>query len=70
MSVSSKGMKKFTTQCYVKGEPQNKRDFILNRVKDKEARNSLIVPFNPVPESKLGELAAHFDIVLGRTPEN
>lgn len=70
MSVSSKGMKKFTTQCYVKGEPQNKRDFILNRVKDKEARNSLIVPFDPVPGSKLGELTARFDIVLGRTPEN
>ena len=70
MSVSSKGLKKFTTQCYVKGEPQNKRDFILNSVKDMNARNSLVIPFDPLPGSKLGELAANFDIVLGRTPEN
>lgn len=70
MRVSSKGMKKFTTQCYVKGEPGNKRDFILNRVKDKKARNSLIVSFDPISGSKLGELAANFDIVLGQTPEN
>lgn len=70
MSVSAKGLKKLTTQCYVKGEPQNKQDFILSRVKDKKARNSLIIPFDPVSGSKLGEVAATFDIVLGLTPES
>jgi hypothetical protein len=34
------------------------------------ARNSLVIPFDPLPGSKVGELAANFDIVLGRTPEN
>ena len=52
------------------GRAPKQADFILNRVKDKEARNSLIVPFDPVPDSKLGELTARFDIVLDRTPEN
>jgi protocatechuate 3,4-dioxygenase beta subunit len=70
MSVSAKGLKKLTTQCYVKGESQNKQDFILSRVKDKKARNSLIIPFDPVSGSKLGEVAATFDIVLGLTPES
>jgi len=70
MSVSSKGLKKLTTQCYVQGEPKNKQDFILNRVKDKKARNSLIIPFDPVPRSKLGEVAATFNIILGLTPES
>ncbi len=70
MSVSAKGQKKFTTQCYVKGEPRNQTDFILKRVKDPKARESLIVPFEPVKGSKLGEVAARFDIVLGWTPES
>jgi protocatechuate 3,4-dioxygenase beta subunit len=70
MAVSAKGKKKFTTQCYIKGEPKNKRDFILNRVKDEKARNSLIIPFRPLPGSKAGELAANFDIILGWTPES
>jgi protocatechuate 3,4-dioxygenase beta subunit len=69
VAVSAKGKKKFTTQCYIKGEPQNQRDFILNRIKDEKARNSLILPFLPLPSSKVGELAANFDIILGWTPE-
>jgi protocatechuate 3,4-dioxygenase beta subunit len=69
MSVSAKGKEKFTTQCYIKGEPRNEKDFILRRVKDSKARNSLIVPFNPVKGSKIQEVSAKFDIVLGWTPE-
>jgi protocatechuate 3,4-dioxygenase beta subunit len=70
MAISANGKRKLTTQCYVKGEPRNKKDFILKRVKDSNARNSLIVPFNPLPSSKLGEVKAQFDIVLGWTPES
>ena len=69
MAVSAKGKRKFTTQCYIKGEPKNKKDFILNSIKDEKARNSLVLPFRPLPGSKAGELAANFDIVLGWTPE-
>ena len=70
MSVSSKGQRKLTTQCYVKGEPRNKMDFILKKIKDSKARDSLIVPFKPMKGSKLGELTARFDIVLGWTPQD
>ena len=70
MAVSAKGEKKFTTQCYIKGEPRNQKDFILKRVKDLKARESLIVPFKKVNGSKTGEVAAKFDIVLGWTPES
>jgi protocatechuate 3,4-dioxygenase, beta subunit len=58
-----------TTQCYIKGEPQNDRDGILRGVRDARARESLIVDFGRIPSSKIGELAAKFDIVLGVTPE-
>ena len=70
MSVSCKGQQKLTTQCYVQGEPRNKMDFILKKVKDTKARESLIVPFKPMKGSKLGELTARFDIVLGWTPRD
>ena len=63
-----KGREKWTTQCYVKGEPQNERDFVLKGVTDLKARESLIVDFSPVKGSRIGELAARFDIVLGFTP--
>jgi len=70
MAVSAKGEKKFTTQCYIKGEPRNQKDFILKRVNDLKARESLIVPFKKVNGARTGEEAAKFDIVLGWTPES
>ena len=70
MAVSTKGKRVLTTQCYVKNEPRNHKDFILQRVKDTKARDSLVVPFNPLKDSKVGEVSARFDIVLGFTPTN
>ena len=70
MAVSTKGKRVLTTQCYVKNEPRNQKDFILQRVKDTKARDSLVVPFNPLKDSKVGEVSARFDIVLGFTPTN
>lgn len=68
-AVKVKGQEQFTTQCYIKGEPQNARDFVLQAIRDEKARESLIVDFAPIKDSRIGELAANFDIVLGYTPE-
>lgn len=68
-AVKMKGREKFTTQCYIKGEPQNEKDGVLRGISDSKARASVIVPFTPLPNSRVGELAAKFDIVLGYTPE-
>jgi protocatechuate 3,4-dioxygenase beta subunit len=65
VAVKTRGQEKFTTQCYIKGEPQNETDNILRRTENREA---LIVPFAPMAGSTVGELAARFDIVLGFTP--
>lgn len=59
-----------TTQCYIQGEPQNERDGVLQRISDQKQRESVIVDFKPMKESKLGECVANFDIVLGHTPES
>ena len=58
-----------TTQCYVKGEPANERDGIYKSIRDPKARESVTVDFAPIPGSRIGELAARFDVVLGFTPE-
>lgn len=60
---------KFTTQCYIKDHPQNERDFVLRGVGDAQQRESLLVDFKPIEGSRVGELQARFDIVLGYTPE-
>jgi protocatechuate 3,4-dioxygenase, beta subunit len=66
--VKRRGADEFTTQCYVKGEEQNERDGIFRSIRDEKARKLLLVDFAPIKESKLGELEARFDIVLGVTP--
>jgi protocatechuate 3,4-dioxygenase beta subunit len=67
--VKVRGKDKFTTQCYVKGEPGNARDGIFMGIRDKKARESLLADFAPIKESRVGEVAASFNVVLGFTPE-
>jgi protocatechuate 3,4-dioxygenase beta subunit len=67
--VKRAGKELLTTQCYIKGEPQNERDGVLRGITDAKAKESVIVPFTPLKNSRTGELAARFDIVLGVTPE-
>ena len=68
-SVKVPGQPKFTTQCYVFGEPGNEKDGVLKGITDAKARKSVIIPFSPLEGSKAGELTARFDVVLGFTPE-
>jgi protocatechuate 3,4-dioxygenase beta subunit len=67
--VLARGREVLTTQCYVKGHPQNARDGVLRGIHDDRARESVQVDFAPLPGSTAGELTATFDIVLGLTPE-
>jgi len=68
MAVKLRGRDKFTTQCYIKGHPLNEKDGVLLGVKDERTRHSLLIDFAPLPNSRVGELAARFDVVLGFTP--
>jgi protocatechuate 3,4-dioxygenase beta subunit len=58
-----------TTQCYIKDHPGNARDGVLKAIKDLAALQSVMVDFAPIKSSKIGELAAKFDVVLGVTPQ-
>ena len=65
--VSRNGRRLFTTQMLIKGHPQNETDFLFRALRDPRDRETLLVDFQPLEGSAIGELAAHFDIVLGLT---
>lgn len=67
--IKLKGQDDFTTQCYIKGHPQNARDGVLGGVRDEKQRESVQVDFAPLEDSKANELAAKFDVVMGFTPK-
>jgi protocatechuate 3,4-dioxygenase beta subunit len=58
-----------TTQCYINGHPGNEEDGILRRMTDPDDRKAVLVDFKPIEASRIGELEARFDVVLGMTPE-
>jgi protocatechuate 3,4-dioxygenase, beta subunit len=66
--VKRGGKELLVTQCYIKGHPNNARDGIFRSIRDPKARAAVLVSFDPLKGSKIGELTAKFDIVLGLTP--
>ena len=66
-AVSKGGSRVLTTQTLVKDHPANENDGIVRQLKDPAALASILVDYQPLPGSSFGELAASFDIVLGRT---
>jgi protocatechuate 3,4-dioxygenase beta subunit len=63
------GKELLTTQCYIKGEPGNDRDGIYRSITDAKQRDSVTIDWKALEGSRIGELTARFDIVLGWTPE-
>ncbi len=59
-----------TTQLMIRGHEGNKRDGIFSQAGDAIDQELIQTDFLPIPDSKIGELYAKFDIVLGRTPED
>jgi len=68
-AIKMKGHDKWTTQCYIKGETRNQRDGVLRAIRDPKAVEAVMVDFAPIKDSRVGELSAHFDIVMGFTPK-
>jgi protocatechuate 3,4-dioxygenase beta subunit len=68
VAISRSGRRIFTTQLLVAGHPANARDTVVQEM-DRRALQTLLVDFKPLPGSKIGELTAHFDVVLGRTAQ-
>jgi len=67
--IKKGGKHLLTTQCYIKGHAGNERDGIWRSVRDEKQRAAITIEFAKMKESKAGELAAKFDVILGATPE-
>ena len=67
--VKKGGKELLTSQLFVNGHPNNKRDGVFRGLRDAVDRELVLVDFKPVKGSKVGELSAHFDIVVGLTPD-
>jgi len=66
--IKRKGQSDWTTQLFVKGFPTNLKDGIFRRL-DEAARETVTMDFVTMKGSRIGEVAARFDIVLGVTAE-
>ena len=58
-----------TTQIMIRGHAGNDRDGVFRSAGDLIDRELVLADFTPIKDSKAGELAATFDIVLGKTPD-
>lgn len=66
VTVNNKRM--LTSQCYVKGDKRNDKDFIFKRL-GKVGQKLTSVEFKQIKGSKINELDAVWDIIIGLTPE-
>jgi protocatechuate 3,4-dioxygenase beta subunit len=69
VAINQGGKRILTTQLYIAGDPRNQRDGIVGRMPAALAK-TLLVDFTPVKNSRIKELNANFDIVIGNTPED
>ena len=70
LRVNRGGREVLTTQVFINGFPQNNSDMVLGGIRDLVDRELVLVDFKPVKGSKIGELSARFDIVVGVTPSD
>lgn len=67
-AISRGSERLLTTQLFVKDDPGNARDGIYQSLG--ESRSAVTADFAAMENSKLGELAASFEIIVGNTPED
>lgn len=70
VKVKLGGRELLTTQLMIRGHEGNARDGIFGSAGDLVNRELIMGDFLRVKESKIGEYACSFDIVLGRTPDD
>jgi protocatechuate 3,4-dioxygenase beta subunit len=69
VKVKRGGRELLTTQIMIAGHAGNERDGVYMSAGDVLDRELIQADFKPLPGSKIGEFTAHFDVILGRTPD-
>jgi protocatechuate 3,4-dioxygenase beta subunit len=67
--VKRGGRELLTTQLMIAGHPGNDVDGVARSAGTLFDRELVMVDFKPIKGSRIGELSAYFEIVLGRTPD-
>jgi len=67
-AVSQNGQRLWTTQLLIKGHEQNERDGVFRQIQDPKLRELVMAEFKPIENSKIGELAVNWDVIIGATP--
>jgi protocatechuate 3,4-dioxygenase beta subunit len=68
-ALSQDGQRMLTTQLYISGHEGNERDGIFRSMNTPERKAAVSAEFTAIEDSEIGELAAHWEIVIGQTPE-
>lgn len=68
-SVTINGRKVLSTQLLIRGHELNERDQLLRAISKPSQRDLVLADFQPIPASKIGELLARFDLIIGHTPQ-
>lgn len=69
VKIKKGGKELLTTQCYIEGHAGNARDGIFRGLGSEKLQKASSADFAAMKNSKIGAVAAKFDIVLGVTPE-
>jgi protocatechuate 3,4-dioxygenase beta subunit len=67
--ISRNGREVLTSQIFIDGHEGNRADGVFAGLRDPLDRALCMTDFKPIAGSKAGELAAKFDVVIGRTPD-
>jgi protocatechuate 3,4-dioxygenase beta subunit len=68
VKIERGGQELLTTQLFIAGYAGNKNDGVFRGTGDAFERELVSADFVPIKGSKIGELSANIDIVVGRTP--
>jgi len=66
--IKQGGRELLTSQIFIAGHPGNARDGVFASVRDPFERELIQTDFTPIKDSRIGELSARLNIVIGRTP--
>lgn len=67
--VKHKGKRLITSQLYIRGHAENRRDGSLMSIRNLQMRQNVLIDFAPMPGSKVKQLIARADLIVGVTPD-
>lgn len=68
--VNYKGKRLVTSQLYIRGHAENRRDDSLMSIRNLQMRQNVLIDFAPLPGSKVKQLIARADLIVGGLPND